>query len=167
MQCDEEYTSSKNWKEFIQHRKNILLEGVEVFDDFMVITERENGQRRFNVISNYDKKSHYIDFEEEVFSAYSSVNLEISSNKFRYGYSSMTTPNSTIEYDMNSRTKTILKESEVMGGNFDKKNYESKLIWADARDGKKVPISMVYRNCLLYTSPSPRDKRQSRMPSSA
>ena len=145
MQCDEEYTSSKNWKEFIQHRENILLEGVEVFDDFMVITERENGQRRFNVISNNDKKSHYIDFEEEVFSAYSSVNLEISSNKFRYGYSSMTTPNSTIEYDMNSRTKTILKESEVMGGNFDKKNYESKLIWADARDGKKVPISMVYR----------------------
>ena len=145
MQCDEEYTSSKNWDEFIQHRENILLEGVEVFDDFMVITERENGQRRFNIISNNDGKSHYIDFEEEVFSAYSSVNLEISSNKFRYGYSSMTTPNSTIEYDMNSREKKILKESEVMGGNFDKKNYESKLVWADARDGKKLPISMVYR----------------------
>ncbi len=145
MQCDEEYTSSKNWEEFIQHRENILLEGVEVFDDFMVITERENGQRRFNIISNNDGKSHYIDFEEEVFSAYSSVNLEISSNKFRYGYSSMTTPNSTIEYDMNSREKKILKESEVMGGDFDKKNYESKLVWADARDGKKVPISMVYR----------------------
>ncbi len=145
MQCDEEYTSSENWKEFIQHKENILLEGVEVFDDFMVITERENGQRRFNVISKNDGKSHYIDFEEEVFSAYSSINLEISSNKFRYGYSSMTTPNSTVEYDMNSKTKIILKESEVMGGNFDKKNYESKLIWADARDGKKVPISMVYR----------------------
>ena len=145
MQCDEDYTSSKNWKEFIKHRENVLLEGVEVFDQFMVITERENGQRRFNVISNNSGKSYYIDFEEEVFSAYSSVNLEISSNKFRYGYSSMTTPNSTIEYDMSSRTKTILKESEVMGGNFDKKNYESKLIWADARDGKKVPISMVYR----------------------
>ena len=145
MQCDEEYTSSKNWKEFIQHRENILLEGVEVFDDFMLITERENGQRRFNVISNNDGNSHYIDFEEEVFSAYSSVNLQINSNKFRYGYSSMTTPNSTIEYDMNSRKKTILKESQVMGGNFDKNNYKSKLVWADARDGKKVPISMVYR----------------------
>ena len=72
-------------------------------------------------LSNNDGQSHYIDFEEEVFSAYSSVNLEISSTKFRYGYSSMTTPNSTIEYDMNSRKKTILKESEVMGGNFDKK----------------------------------------------
>ena len=145
MQCDEDYTSSENWKEFIQHSESILLEGVEVFNDFMVITERENGQRRFNVISNNDGQSHYIDFEEEVFSAYSSVNLEISSTKFRYGYSSMTTPNSTIEYDMNSRKKTILKESEVMGGNFDKNNYESKLVWANARDGKKVPISLVYK----------------------
>ena len=145
MQCNEEYTSSKNWKEFIQHSESVLLEGVEVFDDFMVITERENGQRRFNVISNNDGQSHYIDFEEEVFSAYSSVNLEISSTKFRYGYSSMTTPNSTIEYDMNSRKKIILKESEVMGGNFDKNNYQSKLVWANARDGKKVPISLVYK----------------------
>ena len=145
MQCDEDYTSSENWKEFIQHSESVLLEGVEVFDDFMVITERENGQRRFNVISNNDGQSHYIDFEEEVFSAYSSVNLEISSTKFRYGYSSMTTPNSTIEYDMNSRKKTILKESEVMGGNFDKNNYESKLVWANARDGKKIPISLVYK----------------------
>ena len=145
MQCNEEYTSSKNWKEFIQHSESVLLEGVEVFNDFMVITERENGQRRFNVISNNDGQSHYIDFEEEVFSAYSSVNLEISSTKFRYGYSSMTTPNSTIEYDMNSRKKTILKESEVMGGNFDKNNYESKLVWANARDGKKIPISLVYK----------------------
>ena len=145
MQCDEDYTSSKNWKEFIQHSESILLEGVEVFNDFMVITERENGQRRFNVISNNDGQSHYIDFEEEVFSAYSSVNLEISSTKFRYGYSSMTTPNSTIEYDMNSRKKIILKESEVMGGNFDKNNYQSKLVWANARDGKKVPISLVYK----------------------
>jgi len=145
MQCDEDYTSSENWKEFIQHSESILLEGVEVFNDFMVITERENGQRRFNVISNKDGQSHYIDFEEEVFSAYSSVNLEISSTKFRYGYSSMTTPNSTIEYDMNSRKKIILKESEVMGGNFDKNNYQSKLVWANARDGKKVPISLVYK----------------------
>jgi len=111
MVCDEDKTSSDNWKEFIKHRKNVLLEGVEVFNDFFVITERENGQRRFNVISNKDGESHYIDFEEEVFSAYSSVNSEINSKTFRYGYSSMTTPNSTIEYDLNTRKKTILKES--------------------------------------------------------
>jgi len=145
MVCDEDKTSSDNWKEFIKHRKNVLLEGVEVFNDFFVITERENGQRRFNVISNKDGESHYIDFEEEVFSAYSSVNSEINSNTFRYGYSSMTTPNSTIEYNLNKKTKNVLKEAEILGGTFDKNNYESMLVWADARDGKKVPISLVFR----------------------
>ena len=145
MVCDEDKTSSDNWKEFIKHRKNVLLEGVEVFNDFFVITERENGQRRFNVISNKDGESHYIDFEEEVFSAYSSVNSEINSNTFRYGYSSMTTPNSTIEYNLIKKTKTVLKEAEILGGTFDKNNYESMLVWADARDGKKVPISLVFR----------------------
>ncbi len=145
MVCDEDKTSSDNWKEFIKHRKNVLLEGVEVFNDFFVITERENGQRRFNVISNKDGKSHYIDFEEEVFSTYSSVNSEINSKTFRYGYSSMTTPNSTIEYNLIKKTKTVLKEAEILGGTFDKNNYESMLVWADARDGKKVPISLVFR----------------------
>ena len=145
MVCDEDKTSSDNWEEFIKHRKNVLLEGVEVFNDFFVITERENGQRRFNVISNKDGKSHYIDFEEEVFSAYSSVNSEINSKTFRYGYSSMTTPNSTIEYNLIKKTKTVLKEAEILGGTFDKNNYESMLVWADARDGKKVPISLVFR----------------------
>ena len=145
MVCDEDKTSSDNWKEFIKHRKNVLLEGVEIFNDFFVITERENGQRRFNVISNKDGESHYIDFEEEVFSAYSSVNSEINSKTFRYGYSSMTTPNSTIEYNLIKKTKTVLKEAEILGGTFDKNNYESMLVWADARDGKKVPISLVFR----------------------
>ncbi len=145
MVCDEDKTSSDNWKEFIKHRKNVLLEGVEVFNDFFVITERENGQRRFNVISNKDGESHYIDFEEEVFSAYSSVNSEINSKTFRYGYSSMTTPNSTIEYNLIKKTKTVLKEAEILGGTFDKNNYESMLVWADARDGKKIPISLVFR----------------------
>ena len=145
MVCDEDKTSSDNWEEFIKHRKNVLLEGVEVFNDFFVITERENGQRRFNVISNKDGESHYIDFEEEVFSAYSSVNSEITSKTFRYGYSSMTTPNSTIEYNLIKKTKTVLKEAEILGGTFDKNNYESMLVWADARDGKKVPISLVFR----------------------
>jgi oligopeptidase B len=83
------------------------------------------------------------------------VNAEMNSVKFRYGYSSMTTPNSTIEYDLVSRKKMILKESEVLGGNFDKKNYESKLIWADSRDGKKVAISMVYRKDMYEPGKNP------------
>ena len=155
MVCGENQTSLKYWKEFIEHRDNVLLEDVEVFSNFFILTERENGQRRFNVISKKDNTGHYIDFEEEVFSAYSSVNMEINSDKFRYGYSSMTTPNSTIEYDLNKRTKTILKQTEVLGGNFDKGNYESKLVWADARDGKKIPVSMVYRKDMYESGKNP------------
>ncbi len=155
MVCDEDKTSSDHWEEFIKHRKNVLLEGVEVFNDFFVITEREKGQRRFNVISNKNGESHYIDFEEEVFSAYSSVNSEINSNIFRYGYSSMTTPNSTIEYDLNKKTKTVLKETEILGGTFDKNNYESMLVFADARDGKKVPISLVFRKDMYKKGENP------------
>ena len=155
MVCDEDKTSSDHWEEFIKHRKNVLLEGVEVFNDFFVITEREKGQRRFNVISNKNGESHYIDFEEEVFSVYSSVNSEINSNIFRYGYSSMTTPNSTIEYDLNKKTKTVLKETEILGGTFDKNNYESMLVFADARDGKKVPISLVFRKDMYKKGENP------------
>ena len=155
MVCDEAKTSSYHWEEFIKHRKNVLLEGVEVFNDFFVITEREKGQRRFNVISNKNGESHYIDFEEEVFSAYSSVNSEINSNIFRYGYSSMTTPNSTIEYDLNKKTKNVLKETEILGGTFDKNNYESMLVFADARDGKKVPISLVFRKDMYKKGENP------------
>jgi oligopeptidase B len=131
----------------------VLVESVEVFNDYLVITERENGQRRFNVFT--DDNNYYIDFDEEVFSVYPSTNAEINSDKFRYGYSSMTTPNSTIEFDLQTKTKTVLKETEVLGGSFNKNNYKSKLVWADARDGKKVPISLVYRKDMYFEGKNP------------
>ena len=156
MMCSEDNTSLKYWSEYIKHRKDVLLEGFDVFNNFLVITERENGERKYNIKSlNDTSQDHYIHFEEEAFSTYSSVNMEINSNKFRYGYSSMTTPNSTIEYDVIKKTKKILKETEVLGGTFDKNNYMSKLVWADARDGKKVAISLVYRKDLYKEGKNP------------
>ena len=156
MMCSEDNTSLKYWSEYIKHRENVLLEGFDVFNNFLVITERENGERKYNIKSlNDTSQDHYIHFEEEAFSTYSSVNMEINSNKFRYGYSSMTTPNSTIEYDVIKKTKKILKETEVLGGTFDKNNYMSKLVWADARDGKKVAISLVYRKDLYKEGKNP------------
>ena len=156
MVCAEDNTSLKYWKEYIGHRDNVLLEGFDVFNNFLIITERENGKRKYNVKSlNDNLQDHYIHFEEEAFSTYSSVNMEIDSNKFRYGYSSMTTPSSTIEYDVIKKTKTILKETEVLGGTFDKNNYMSRLVWADARDGKKIPVSLVYRKDLYKEGKNP------------
>ena len=156
MVCSEDNTSLKYWKEYIGHRDNVLLEGFDVFNNFLIITERENGKRKYNVKSlNDNLQDHYIHFEEEAFSTYSSINMEINSNKFRYGYSSMTTPSSTIEYDVIKKTKTILKETEVLGGTFDKNNYMSRLVWADARDGKKIPVSLVYRKDLYKEGKNP------------
>ncbi len=156
MVCSENNTSIKNWEEYIPHREDVLFEGFEVFNDYLVITERENGNRKYHVKSITNSAlNHYVEFEEDAYSTGSSVNAEINSKKFRFSYSSMTTPNSTIEYDLIKKTKKILKETEVLGGTFDKNNYKSELIWADARDGKKVPVSLVYRKDLYKEGKNP------------
>ena len=145
MVCNENKTNSSNWKDYIPHRENVLLEDADFFKNHMVVTEREEGLRKIEIRPWNSVNSHYIEFDDEAYSVRSSTNAEINSEKFRYSYSSMTTPNSVIEYDMNTKEKTILKETEVLGGTFDKNNYISRRVWAPSRDGKKVPISLVYR----------------------
>ena len=145
MVCNENKTNSSNWKNYIPHRENVLLEDADFFKNHMVVTEREEGLRKIEIRPWNSVNSHYIEFDDEAYSVRSSTNAEINSEKFRYSYSSMTTPNSVIEYDMNTKEKTILKETEVLGGTFDKNNYISRRVWAPSRDGKKVPISLVYR----------------------
>ena len=155
MSCPESKTSSNSWVDYIPHRGDVLLEGVEIFDDFLVVTERENGLRRVDIRPRSGAESHYINFEEEAYSLYSSANLDMNTNKFRYSYSSMTTPNSVVEYDMITKEKKIMKETEVLGGKFDKNNYQSKRVWAEARDGKKVPVSLVYRKDMFSEGQNP------------
>ena len=155
MSCPENKTNSKNWKEYVPHRDDVLLEGVEVFNDFLVLTERENGLRRVDIRPWSGKGRHYINFKEEAYSLYSSANPEMNTSKFRYSYSSMTTPNSVVEYDMISKDMKVLKETEVLGGKFDKNNYQSKRVWAEARDGKKVPVSLVYRKDMFNEGQNP------------
>ena len=156
MICSENNTSIKNWKEYIPHREDVLFEGFEVFNDYLVITERENGNRKYHVKSITNSElNHYVEFEEEAYSTGSSVNAEINSIKFRFSYSSLTTPSSIIEYDLKEKTKNVLKQNEVLGDDFDKNNYKSELIWANARDGKKVPVSLVYRKDLYREGENP------------
>jgi len=144
MVCDDMKTSKKYWKDFIPHRKDVLLEDIDVFKNFFIVIERYNGLKRINIKPWNNSKNHYIDFETETYSLYSSYNPNINTNKLRYNFSSLTTPSSVIEYDMITREKKVLKENEVLG-EFNKDNYTSKRVWANARDGKKVPISLVYR----------------------
>ena len=155
MVCKEGETNSKNWVDFIPHRDDTLLLGVDIFKNFLVVTERSDGLTKIQIRPWNGEKSHYINFDEEAYSLYSSTNIEMNTNKFRYSYSSMTTPNSIVEYDMVTKDTLTLKETEVLGGKFDKKNYLTKRVWAPARDGKKVAISLVYRKDLFVEGENP------------
>ncbi len=138
-------TQKENWADYIPHRSNVLLEDIEIFKDYLVISERENGLSKIK-ISRWDgTESYYLPFDNETYSAYTSVNVDFDTEILRYGYNAFTTPASTIDFNMRTQEKEVMKEQEVLGGKFNKTNYTSERIWATARDGKKVAISLVYR----------------------
>ncbi|WP_370449524.1 S9 family peptidase [Apibacter sp. HY039] len=135
-------TSKENWIEVIPHNKEVLLEGFELFKKYLVVEERSNGLTQIKV-TRWDQSSNYLlPFGEEVYTAGISVNRDFDTQILRYRYTSLTTPWSDIDFDMETREKTILKEQEVLGG-FDKNNYETHRLWATSRDGVKIPVSLV------------------------
>ena len=144
----------ENWVDVIPHRDEVLLQSVELFNDYLVLNERINGLLNLRIIPWDDSPEHYIDFGEETYTARISVNPEFDTKILRYGYSSLTTPYSTFDYDMETRERTLMKEEEVLGG-FDKNNYEAKRLWATADDGTKVPISLVYRKSINLDGTNP------------
>lgn len=139
-----ENPSIENWEDFIPHRENVLIEGFEIFNDYFVLEERESGLLQIKIIESKTGDSHYLPFSDPTYTAYIGTNMEFNTEKLRFGYTSLTKPASTFEYDMKEKTTKILKEQEVLGGKFHKENYISERIWATARDGKQVPISLVY-----------------------
>jgi len=138
-----ETPGKENWKEVIPAREGILLEDIEMFDDYLVLEERIAGIVNLRVINQKDNTEHYVDFGEDAYSAYASSNYEFESNIMRIGYSSMSTPSSVYDYHMETKEFTLLKEQEVIG-DFDKTNYRSERMMIPARDGVKVPMSIVY-----------------------
>jgi len=144
MKVKEENTSSENWEEFIAHRPDILLEDIEIFKDYYVLTERDNGLNKLKVTKWDGSESYYIPFDNETYVAYPYVNPDFDTEIFRYVYNSMTSPYAIIDFDMRTKVKEIKKEQEVLGGKFNKENYRSERLWATARDGQKIPISLIY-----------------------
>ena len=134
----------ENWVEVIPHREDVLLEGFEIFKNYLVLEERREGLLQLKIINTNDDSFHYLPFSDPTYTAYIGLNLEFDTDKLRFGYTSLTQPSSTFEYDMKERTTTLLKQQEVLGEQFSPENYVSERIWATARDGKKVPISLVY-----------------------
>jgi len=135
----------EDWEEVIPHRQEVFLEGIEIFRDFLVVEEREEGLNRLRIMPWDGSEEHLVPMEEEVYTAWSSVNPEFDSTVLRYGYSSLTTPRTMYDYDMRQRQRTLMKRDEVLGGDFDPANYEARRLYATAGDGKKIPMSMVYR----------------------
>ena len=143
-----------NWEEVIPHRADVLLEDFEFFRDYLVLTERKEGlvQLRVRPWTGGGQNEYYLDFGEPAYLAYVSTNLEFDTPVLRYGYTSLTTPSSTYDYDMKTRQKTLLKRDQILGG-FDPANYVTERFYTTARDGARVPVSLVYRKGIARPAP--------------
>lgn len=144
MECPFDRTGQEHWKEVIPHRPDVLLEDVDEFRDFLVVSERKNGLIQLAIRNLTDGSQHYLDFGEEAYTAYPSNNPEYNTATLRYGYTSLTTPSSTYDYDMNTHEKTLLKQQEVVGG-YNVADYRTERLYATAKDGTQIPISLVYK----------------------
>ena len=141
-------TSSENWTEIISHRDDVLLEDFELFNNYLVVKERKLGLTQLRVIDQNSKEEYYLDFGEETYTAYISTNKEFDTEILRFGYTSLTTPSSTFDYNLLTKEKTLMKDQEVLG-DFNKEDYKSERIWATATDGTKIPVSLVYKKELF------------------
>lgn len=144
MEVNENSTSKENWKEVISHRDDVLLSGIDVFKNYLVVRERSNALTHLKIINQNSKEEHYLEFDEAAYVVYASTNPEFNTDILRYGYSSLTTPNSIYDYDMNSRLQQLMKQDEVVGGH-NPDDYTTERFFVEVRDGAKVPMTIVYK----------------------
>jgi oligopeptidase B len=155
MKTSENATAADNWKDVIAHRKEVLLEGIDIFKDYLVVEERSKGLNKIQIRPWNGKGAYYLPFAIETYTAYTTTNVDFDTEILRYGYQSMATPSSIIDFNMRTQEKKVLKEQEVLGGKFDKNNYIEERVWATATDGTKVPISIVYKKGIQKDGKNP------------
>ena len=155
MKTSEKKTTKEHWVDMLPHREDVLIEDIDIFKDYLVVSERSNGLNEIRIIRWDKKEDYYLPFDNETYTAGTGGNPEFDTETLRYGYNSLTTPSSTIDFNMKTREKEIKKETEVLGGQFDKNNYESRRVWAISTDGVKIPISMVYRKGMKMDGTNP------------
>jgi oligopeptidase B len=154
VECSFDKTGAEHWKDYISHREDVLLQGIEPFKDFIVINERKNGLVQLRIRNLKSGSEHFMDFGEAAYSAGISANLEYNSNLVRFSYTSLTTPSSIYDYNMVTKEKKLMKEQEVAGG-YNKEDYHTERIFATAKDGTKVPVSLVYKKGFKKDGNSP------------
>lgn len=155
MKTEVAHTALPHWVDVLPHREDVLLEGIDIFSDFLVVSERYNGLNALRIIRWDGTMDEYLPFASETYTAYTTTNVDFDTPWLRYAYQSLATPASVIEFNMITREKRILKEQEVLGGDFDKHNYIEERIWATADDGVQVPISLVYKKGLQKNQSNP------------
>ena len=147
-------TGAASWEEVIPAREDVFLEGFELFRDHLVVEERKDGLIELRVRPWSGGEEHYIAFDDPAYLAYTSANPELDTPILRFGYTSLAVPNSVYDYDMNSRARTLLKQDEVLGG-YDPAEYVVERLYAPARDGVEIPVSIVYRRGLEKNGRNP------------
>ncbi|MGI9653187.1 S9 family peptidase [Chryseobacterium sp. RLHN22] len=137
-------TGVENWKDFIPHRKDVLMEGISEFKNYLVFSERQNGLSQLVILDRKTNKKEFLKFDEPTYTVYPSGNPEYNTDNFRFGYTSMITPSSQYEQDLKTGKRTLLKQQEILGG-YNKADYVTERLFATAKDGTKIPISIVYK----------------------
>ncbi|MDE0599244.1 MAG: oligopeptidase B [Dokdonia donghaensis] len=155
MRTPENQTAMQYWEDLIPHREDTLIEDVEIFKEYLVVSERSNGLNKIRIKSWDDSVDYYLPFDNETYDAYTTTNIDFDTPVLRYAYNALNTPASVIDFDMKTQEKTVLKEQEILGGNFSKDNYKMERIWAPAQDGAKIPISIVYHKDTMLDGNAP------------
>jgi len=144
----------ENWKDVLSHRDDVLLDGFTVFKDYLVSSEHKGGLSQIHVIQWADKADHYIELGEPTYACSVDNNPEFDTKTLRYAFSSMKTPTTVVDYNMETKAKEVKKVAPVLG-NFNSSNYETEFVWATTRDGVKVPISLVHKKGLPRDGSAP------------
>ena len=142
--CAEDKKDTADWKDLVPHNDSILIQGFELFKNFLAVSERKNGLTQLHVISLKDNASHYLAFDEPAYTASLGANPDYNTDVLRFNYTSLTTPNSVYDYNMVSKEKKLQKQQEVLG-DFKVADYVTERLFATAKDGTKVPIAVVYK----------------------
>ena len=155
MKTPELATAMENWQDVLEHREDVLLEDIDIFKDFLVVSERSNGLNKIRIMPWSGVGEYYLPFESETYTVHPTSNVDFDTDILRYAYQSMVTPASIIDFNMRTKDKVVKKEQEVLGGKFDKNNYIEERLWAKAKDGTIVPISVVYRKGIKKDGTNP------------
>lgn len=153
MVTSENQTSSTYWKDLIPHRRDTLLEGIDIFKDYLVLSERTNGLNQI-WIKPWNEEGYYLPFDNETYTAFTTTNIDFDTEILRYAYQSLATPASVIDFNMRTLEKEVKKEQVVLG-EFNKEDYFEERVWATANDGVNVPISLVYKKGLELNGENP------------